>query len=585
MPAEPATETVRFKLTGGLRGRRFRLLLPPDGGVLGSGVESALRVRDPTVSESHARLEPRGLEIRVVDLGSTNGTFVRGRRVENASVGLGEVVVFGQVELKVEKIAAADIEPAFTLPDAAGDSATGVASQASKGTLGLQPLNAFVLETMPALTRLLLRGSSPAEMAQAVGGLSCRVLPLAGLEVRDAGSQGVLFSWRPEDLTRLPSAEVRSLGRDAEGWVVQGWVRRTSSVAVIEPILQTLVDLVALAELRGPRPAGVTPVDTAPPAMPSPPSLDSTMLDIYQRAARVARGDVSVIILGESGTGKEVLARFLHEASERTGPMVSMNCAALPDDLAEAELFGVEKGTATGVDARPGKFEQADGGTLLLDEIGDMALTVQAKVLRVIQEGKVHRLGGLKERPARARLLASTNQDLERLLTEGRFRRDLYHRLAGWVVNIPPLRERRCDIPNLTAHFLRAEVQRRGGRFRGVSRAALEALMAYDWPGNVRQLQLELQRAALFLEDDELLESTALELGELDTRPVGLQQTLARAERQAIEATLASCAGQVPMAAKRLGISRSTLYRRIRDLELTSPARQTGAQDPGPKKP
>jgi len=310
--------------------------------------------------------------------------------------------------------------------------------------------------------------------------------------------------------------------------------------------------------------------------LPDPPSVEPRVQEIYAQARRVARGDVSVLILGESGTGKEVLARFIHAASPRCGgAFLGLNCAALGRDLLEAELFGIEKGVATGVDARPGKFEQAHGGTLFLDEIGDMGPETQAKILRVLQSGEVFRLGSREPRIVSVRVLAATNRSVDRMMAAGEFRRDLFHRIAGWVVEMPPLRGRRGDIPNLAAYFLGREAARLGVRIAGISRAAVEALVAHAWPGNVRELENEMARAALFLEDGELLDLSRLAPHIARSRPrhgrTSLAEVLAVAERGEIMRVLSATGGDMDAAAGELGVSRATLYRRVKDLAIEVP--------------
>jgi transcriptional regulator with PAS, ATPase and Fis domain len=249
---------------------------------------------------------------------------------------------------------------------------------------------------------------------------------------------------------------------------------------------------------------------------------------------------------------------------------VTLNCAALPRDLLESELFGVERGVATGVDARAGKFEAAHGGTLFLDEIGDMAPETQARILRVLAEGEVFRIGGHSARPADVRVISATNRDIDAMVDDGRFRTDLYHRIADWVVELPALRRRRADIPNLAAHFLARACTERGVSAAGISRAAVDALVGYDWPGNVRQLEKEMGRAALFLEDGELLDTARLQPVVTEASGVSAQQTLRdvreQAEREHIERVLDQCGGAVAEAAKILGIGLSTLYARMKAL-------------------
>ncbi len=264
-----------------------------------------------------------------------------------------------------------------------------------------------------------------------------------------------------------------------------------------------------------------------------------------------------------------MLARYLHASSERAGgAFVALNCAALPRDLLESELFGIERGVATGVESRPGKFEMAGGGTLFLDEIGDMALETQARILRVLQEGEVYRLGGQEPRSADVRVIAASHRDLEAMQLEGSFRSDLYHRIADWTVRLPRLAERRADIPNLAAYFLAREVQRRGLEVAGISRGAMDLLEGYDWPGNIRQLEREMARAALFLESGELLESSHLQEAIRETaRPAAsLKERLEHVERQEIRQALTHHEGSVSAAAKELQIGLSTLYRRMREL-------------------
>jgi transcriptional regulator with PAS, ATPase and Fis domain len=293
---------------------------------------------------------------------------------------------------------------------------------------------------------------------------------------------------------------------------------------------------------------------------------------LYEQAAKLAASDVGILITGESGTGKEVLARYVHDASPRAdGPFVAVNCAALPNDLLDSELFGVESGAATGVTERSGRFEQSHGGTLFLDEIGDMRSETQAKILRVLEGREIYRLGGTRPRPADVRVLAATNRDVEAMLAEGRFRRDLYHRIADWRAELPPLRRRRADVPNLAAWFLRRACDRRGVASAGISQAALDLLVAHSWPGNIRELEREMGRAALLLDDGQLLESQHLrpEIAERHGASVAgtLAQRVAETERHAIREALAEAA-DADAAAAALGVSRATLYRRIKKLGL-----------------
>ncbi len=221
---------------------------------------------------------------------------------------------------------------------------------------------------------------------------------------------------------------------------------------------------------------------------------------------RTAHSGVSVLITGENGTGKELSARAIHHGSQRKSkPFVAVNCAALPETLVESELFGIEKGVATGVERRVGRIESANGGTLFLDEIGDLNLTAQAKLLRVLQEREVDWVGGRKPVPVDIRLVAATNKDLKDEIKNGRFRQDLYFRLNVVHLHMPPLREIRADIPLLAMYFLRKQAKEMDRDVTAVSPEAMKALMSYSWPGNVRELENEIRRAVVLTAGDEII--------------------------------------------------------------------------------
>jgi len=223
------------------------------------------------------------------------------------------------------------------------------------------------------------------------------------------------------------------------------------------------------------------------------------MRKLRDHIERVATTDFTVLIEGESGTGKELVARLIHDISaRRPGPFVALNCAALVDTLLEAELFGIEDRTATGVKGRKGKFEHADGGTLFLDEVGDLSLSAQAKLLRAIQDLSVERVGGRGSHRVDTRLIAATNKSLGGLVQGGLFRADLYYRLAGIEVHVPPLRERREDILELATYFLE---RHRSARPLELTRPAADALLTYDWPGNVRELERLMERTLALTRD------------------------------------------------------------------------------------
>jgi DNA-binding NtrC family response regulator len=435
-------------------------------------------------------------------------------------------------------------------------------------------LVAFALDVLPTLVERLALGVDRLTMARAVGAALFECLPC--LEVEILAESGPV----PAIIFTAARAEKPDSGSPVDehvaGLSIHARFPGTGQARTYGRVVRAAAQLIACADL-GDGERRVRAPEASPPPLPDPPTVEPGVRRIYADAVRVARGDVGVLITGESGTGKEVLARFVHQTSPRRGgPFVALNCAALPRDLLEAELFGIERGVATGVESRPGKFELAHEGTLFLDEIGDMPPEVQAKILRVLQEGGVYRLGAREPRPAQVRVVSATNQDIDALLAAGGFRVDLYHRIADWRVHLPPLRDRRADIPNLAAHFLAREGERCGIRPGGISRTAVATLQGHAWPGNVRQLEREMARAALFLADGELLETRHLQAALLAPARPGpasgeLKDVLADAERRAIQRALEEAEGDTGAAAARLGIGRSTLYRRIKELGIEQP--------------
>jgi Nif-specific regulatory protein len=289
----------------------------------------------------------------------------------------------------------------------------------------------------------------------------------------------------------------------------------------------------------------------------------AAMQQVLERVERVAPRTVTVVVRGESGTGKELIAKLVHLLSGRRGPLVAVNCAALPESLLESELFGIERGVATGVAERRGKFELAHEGTLFLDEIGDLETSVQVKLLRALQEREIVRVGGERPTPVDVRLVAATHRDLEALVASGSFREDLYYRLKGVEVLLPPLRERREDIPHLVRRFARDFGEREGLEPARFESGALALLMAHDFPGNVRELQ-NVVEAALSLADSrvdaELLRSLLRGGEDLEAGPEALD--LAAMERRHIARVMKLTGGNKSRAAELLGVDRRTLQRR-----------------------
>jgi transcriptional regulator with GAF, ATPase, and Fis domain len=344
----------------------------------------------------------------------------------------------------------------------------------------------------------------------------------------------------------------------------------------------------------------VKPAETARSLVPGTASRSATptgvivqdpeMLKIYGLLAVVAPADIGVLVLGETGTGKEVFASSVHRMSHRsTAQFLALNCASLPESLLESELFGHERGAFTGAtQTKPGLFEAADGGTLFLDEVGEMSLSTQAKLLRVLESGEVMRLGSVKPRHVDVRFVAATNRDLEARIDEGHFRADLYYRLNGITVRLPPLRERPQDIEALAQHFLVTAAKRLGKAPPALGLDARSALLAYGWPGNIRELRNVIDRATLLCQSGTI---RAPELGLVratrasappTTSPssasasasTDLREVRSEFEKERILKVLEDCGGNQTRAAEKLGIARRTLVARLQQYGITKPRKE-----------
>ena len=311
---------------------------------------------------------------------------------------------------------------------------------------------------------------------------------------------------------------------------------------------------------------------------------NTKMLANLEVVSRVASTSIAVLIKGESGTGKELIARALHESGTRAGqPFVAVNCAAVPEALLEAEFFGVEKGVATGVVQRKGKFELAHKGTIFLDEVGDMSAALQARLLRVLQEKTVERLGGTKPLETDVRVVAATNRDLAGMVQDGRFRQDLFYRLNAIELELPPLRERREDIPDLVRYFIVQSGQAFHRDVLGADEETLRRLTAYDWPGNIRQLIHVIERAVVLSRGPVLCKSDlATDVVSASTdkpeQTAGLREerrrlrnaATAETDRQMLIQCLEQAGGNVTKAARIAGYSRAQFYRLLQKHSITA---------------
>lgn len=292
--------------------------------------------------------------------------------------------------------------------------------------------------------------------------------------------------------------------------------------------------------------------------------------ELIAKAERIADSRLSVIITGETGTGKELFAKAIHFNSPRSArPFVAVNCSAIPETIFESEMFGIEKGVATGVEARIGRIQQAEGGTLFLDEVGEMPPQLQAKLLRVLEERTLERLGSRTAIPVNLRIIAATNRDLTKEIAAGRFREDLYYRLNGVTLRIPPLRERKGDIDLIARQFLEKWARSCGRPPMRIDKGALERLRSYAWPGNVRELDNEIERAVALAYGDTITASDLSEALQQTVHTVSAGTSLLKeSEKQLIERALKEAKGNKTQAAERLGMSREGLRKKLKRLGM-----------------
>lgn len=644
-----------YCLRGEIAGLDQVFVLEPGENRLGALESNEVVLPLAGVSRVHARLEVHEERLRVEDLDSKNGTFVEGRRVQSGAVDPGGEVRFGPVGLRFEEFHQEDGELAIRFEDSAEPTAsfpiqeqplkTGThVSSISRQWLVLAEAFQDRLLHGPDLTGALrvlheelhLESACVVEMPEDGDPI---VLNSAG-HMEDSGAlRRLLEPLREKPLgEQTPSPDVRfETLHDEEGRALTfGAVRPAAGEALAlalwgkfpgrrdsELLVRLLLRMLeaTLRDAGDDAPEG-TPEDY--PGLVVPPDYvygrSEAMRKIYELMQTLAQGDLPVLIIGETGVGKEYLAKILHDSSpRRRGPFVAINCAAIPSELLEAELFGIGEGVATGVSARKGRFQIADGGTLFLDEIGDMSSDLQAKLLRALQEKEVHPVG-LSPVQVDVRVLGATNQELTRRIHQGSFRADLYYRLAGYVLEIPPLRERKEDIPPLVEHFLRSCADELRRSIRGLTVRALRMLTEYPWPGNVRELANEVRRAVYLCPDRRPIESAtlsknmrqyfeenALQDNELSDEPESPAAALPSAggsapsgpgatpdagdaatdsagadrlpialgfdsldleelEGRAVREALRRCDGNQVQAAKLLGITRQTLRRRMKKL-------------------
>jgi DNA-binding NtrC family response regulator len=575
-----------YRLRGEVGGVARSYVLASGENLLGSRPGSGVALPVRGVSRRHALIvvEPEGLTLE--DLGSKNGTLVKGVRVQRTRLRVGDDVRLGPVTLRLEEVEPDDVEIGLAIevvgaPDSVPSETTATPLD-EPGRVSL----AFLEDVV---RRIGGRGETDLGAVVAAIGRGLGAESACALETRK-GEPVAVATWGPppaalhdERLARLMAsaseemassvfvageppltcAVTRSADGERFGVAVAGALRLRP--ADVETALRIVVVLLKGLPAAPPG-AGTGRAEATRLRFPARyvPGDSPTMRAFYAQLRPAVDGDLPVLILGETGVGKEFLARIVHDSSSRrAGPFVAVNCAAIPADLLEAEMFGIRRGVATGVAERRGRFELAHGGTLFLDEVGEMPLLLQAKMLRALQEKEVQPLGGPAV-PIDVRVVAATNSDLPARMEDGRFRRDLYFRLAGLSLHVPPLRERREDLPALVHAFLGTFAREAGKGIRGITVKALRSLLDYPWPGNVRELEHEVRRLVHLCPEGSAIDATMLPARlaaapPAPARTLDLRRNLDALEAKLIADALAGAGGNRTRAARELGISRNGL--------------------------
>ncbi len=586
--------------------------------ILGRDASCAIQLNDPVVSRRHCRVYTQNDIPRLHDMNSRNATLVNGKPVKDAKLTVGDEVAVGTSVFLIARVLSA----------ASGCDAS---SKAGGDTSSLKidiPIyshedgDSLIKKGAPRTTRELAQlftlGRELSQTAS-LGGFATTVFHHLSEEFPGAAFWLILNNHRNGEPLILPASRAGALRQDVALFEqVQKAAGRKRSfllpqhcdfegttcirITIASPIImgqETLGALVAQAhspecvfeesdlEYLIAHAYAVAPYISAVERVEQLETenrrlvagiahegpiigVNAGLEQLRAQARDAARSHLSVLILGETGAGKELVARMIHDLSDLADkPMVTVNCAAIPDELFESEVFGHERGAFTGAHAaKKGLMEESNGGTLFLDEIGDLSLPNQARILRAIETGAYRRLGGGAVLQAKVRVLAATNKDLEMEIEQNRFRRDLYHRLNAFILQIPPLRDRREDIPLLAEHFRSLAMKREGRGPQGFTSEALRALERHAWPGNVRELRNIIDRAMVVAKGDHITEhdlglTTAARL----KAPAFL--SLEAMERQHIIEALRRANGNVKDAADMLGIGRSTLYRKMAEYQLS----------------
>jgi len=520
-----------------------RLMKEPIGSspvTIGRSAENTLRLLDPDISRNHCRIEWRDGALCATDL-STNGMLVNGELVKDAEIAAGDRISIGPWTLTIDsKIDAVPMKTLVSEPH----STRVLAYDPVRRKLATQRMEVIVnspeqstLRKRLAKTEITIGHHGSCDVAVAdpyVSRRHCKLTVHDGrIRLIDlASTNGVFVGDTRVNQVSMDSHGAFRIGRSTVHY------RLITETEEVRPSKET-----RLGEMVG---------------------VSRQMREIFDLITRVATTDAAVVVSGESGTGKELVARELHRLSNRKErPFIAVNCGSIPATIIESQLFGHERGAFTGaVERASGYFEQARGGTLFLDEIGEMELALQTRLLRVLETKAVRRVGGQEDIPVDFRLVCATNKNLSRMVREGRFREDLLFRILVIPIELPPLRERPEDTLVLARNFL-AEIASEG-RSPSLTDAALEAIAAHGWPGNVRELKNTIERT-LIMCDHDIIEARDIRFAPVGQTSAGSNSDgLKEMERAHLEDALKGCGGNITLAAKKLGIARTTLQSKIK---------------------
>jgi two-component system, NtrC family, response regulator AtoC len=535
---------------------RSRVVDLPEGVdvTFGRSRGATVYVESEKVSRMHARIKRTGDEIEVEDTGSRNGTRVNGEKIEGVvRIATGDEVSIGPI-LAVVGVTSGLRRSTPIADDARGESR--LVAEVDRAMRYHRPLTLGLIRVAnDAVVEAMARSLRPMD-----------------LMAEDAADDYLVIL--PELDRAEGAAAMESLLDFARG---AGVIAKSALAHCPEDgtSVETLI-----GSVRGALRTGRSPREAAPATRGDEPIvLDPAMRRVYTLVDRIADSPMTILILGETGVGKEGVAEAIHKkSSRRDKPLIKLNCAALPENLLESELFGYEKGAFTGADKRKvGFFEAADGGTLFLDEIGEMPLSLQAKLLRVLEKKVITRVGGTTEIPTSARVVAATHRDLEAEVRAGRFRQDLMYRVGGFTLVVPPLRDRGIEIIPLAEHFARLAAGEQGRPAPSLAGDAREALQSYAWPGNVRELKNAVERALVLCGDQITSADLPEKLRDAGQRvravapAADMRGHLAEVERAAIVTALEAEDQNQTRAARRLGLSRRALIYKMEKYGLKPP--------------